>query len=140
MNRSEFDVIKDISDTLAANNDSATTANESSAQRPFLPKLWVQLLWFVFFAVLIMASFIGNTIVIWAIVAHKHMRTVTNWFLFNLSVADLLTVIFNVSFNFVFMLYSHWPFGHVYCIFNNVISFITVPASVFTLSVTSVDR
>lgn len=43
--------------------------------------------------------------------AHRRMRTVTNYFLLNLSISDLLMATLNCMFNFIFMLESNWPFG-----------------------------
>nr|CAD7456012.1 unnamed protein product [Timema tahoe] len=68
------------------------------------------------------------------------MRTVTNYFLVNLSVADLLISLLNCVFNFIFMINSDWPFGALYCTVNNFISYITVAASAFTLVAISMDR
>ncbi|KAL1454938.1 hypothetical protein WDU94_009067 [Cyamophila willieti] len=68
------------------------------------------------------------------------MRTVTNYYLVNLSLADLFMAVFNCVFNFIYMLYSHWPFGEVYCKMNYFITNITVAASVFTLVAISLDR
>ncbi|KAF4532812.1 hypothetical protein B566_EDAN002662 [Ephemera danica] len=72
--------------------------------------------------------------------AHRRMRTVTNYFLVNLSVADLLMAIFNCIFNFVYMLNSDWQFGRSYCTINNFVANVTVAASVFTLTGISIDR
>ena len=45
------------------------------------------------------------------------MRTVTNYFLVNLAVADALVTVFNTMFNFVFLLYNDSPFSRLYCKF-----------------------
>jgi len=68
------------------------------------------------------------------------MRTVTNYFLVNLSVADLMMSLLNCAFNFIFLLNSNWPFGMVYCTINNFVAHVTVASSVFTLVVISFDR
>ncbi|BES91945.1 receptor [Nesidiocoris tenuis] len=68
------------------------------------------------------------------------MRTVTNYFLVNLSVSDLLMSLLNCIFNFTFMLDSHWPFGSVYCTVNNFVAHVSVASSVFTLVAISLDR
>ncbi|XP_066903445.1 tachykinin-like peptides receptor 86C [Halyomorpha halys] len=64
----------------------------------------VQVTWAVAFSVMLTAAILGNSIVIWSVTAHKRMRTVTNYFLINLSMADLTMSIFNGIFNFVYML------------------------------------
>jgi len=46
----------------------------------------------------------------------------------------------NVTFNFVFMLTGHWPFGNVYCKMSSFISIISVCGSVFTLVAIAADR
>ena len=46
----------------------------------------------------------------------------------------------NVTFNFVYMLTGHWPFGNVYCKICSFISILSVCGSVFTLIAISIDR
>lgn len=72
--------------------------------------------------------------------AHREMRTTTNYFLLNLSVADLLMSSLNCMFNFIYMLNSDWPFGSVYCSVNNFMGNVTVATSVFTLVAISLNR
>ncbi|XP_056635035.1 tachykinin-like peptides receptor 99D [Diorhabda sublineata] len=47
---------------------------------------------------------------------------------------------FNVTFNFVYMLYAHWPFGLIYCKFTQFMACLTICASVFSLMAISIDR
>lgn len=68
------------------------------------------------------------------------MRTTTNYFLLNLSVADLLMSSLNCMFNFIYMLNSDWPFGSVYCSVNQFMGNVTVATSVFTLVAISFNR
>ncbi|XP_033316654.1 tachykinin-like peptides receptor 86C isoform X2 [Bombus bifarius] len=82
----------------------------------------------------------GNVIVIWIVLAHQRMRTVTNYFLVNLSVADLMMSLLNCVFNFIFLLNSDWPFGVAYCTINNFVAHVTVSSSVLTLVTISFDR
>ena len=108
--------------------------------RPFMPRWWIQFFWSILFGVMVLASIIGNLVVIWIVLANRTMRTVTNYFLLNLTIADLSIALFNAIFNFVFMLNSHWPFGQIYCVANNFIANLSIPVSVFTISATSIDR
>nr|WOA03683.1 CHH family candidate receptor A24beta2 [Gecarcinus lateralis] len=82
----------------------------------------------------------GNMLVMWIILAHRRMRTVTNYFLLNLSAADLFMSVLNCMFNFIYMLHSDWPFGAVYCTISNFMANVTISASVFTLMAISFDR
>ena len=58
----------------------------------------------------------------------------------NLSIADTMVSSLNVTFNFVYMLIGHWPFGLLYCKLSSHISIMSVCGSVFTLMAISVDR
>ncbi|XP_058457169.1 tachykinin-like peptides receptor 86C [Malaya genurostris] len=102
---------------------------------------WQQkMAWGVVFGAMLLVAITGNCIVLWIVLAHRRMRTVTNYFLLNLSVADLLMSSLNCSFNFIFMLNSDWPFGAVYCTINNFMANMSVASSVFTLVAISLDR
>ncbi|GBP28263.1 Tachykinin-like peptides receptor 86C [Eumeta japonica] len=67
------------------------------------------------------------------------MRTVTNCFLVNLAVADLLMATLNGAPNFVFLVTAHWPFGAATCTASNFTANLTVSAGVFTLVAITVD-
>ncbi|XP_030754649.1 tachykinin-like peptides receptor 86C [Sitophilus oryzae] len=113
-----------------------TLTKESNSELPF----WVQAAWTSVFALMILIATGGNCIVIWIVIAHRRMRTVTNYFLVNLSTADLLLTLFNCIFNSIYMIQRNWPFGTLYCTISNFIAYATVAASVFTLTGISCDR
>lgn len=99
-----------------------------------------QLPYIVAFVAMVTVAAGGNIIVVWVVVAHKRMRTVINYFLVNLAVADALISILNTLFNFVYMLHNNWPFGRAYCRFVQFISPCTISASVFTFMAIAIDR
>ncbi|XP_042909337.1 tachykinin-like peptides receptor 86C isoform X2 [Parasteatoda tepidariorum] len=108
--------------------------------RPYLLPWEQQAIWAILFGVMISTAVAGNAIVIWIILAHRRMRTITNLFLLNLAIADFLLASGNAIFNFVFMLESHWPFGEGFCIISNFVANLTVSTSVFTILAMSIDR
>ncbi|XP_028177590.1 tachykinin-like peptides receptor 86C [Ostrinia furnacalis] len=77
---------------------------------------------------------------LYALSSHRRMRTVTNCFLVNLAVADLLMATLNGAPNFVFLVTAHWPFGAATCTASNFTANLTVSAGVFTLVAITVDR
>nr|XP_012231187.1 PREDICTED: tachykinin-like peptides receptor 99D isoform X3 [Linepithema humile] len=106
----------------------------------FVLPWWRQMIWTFLFACMIAVATGGNLIVIWIVLAHRRMRTVTNYFLVNLSIADAMVSTLNVIFNYTYMLNSHWPFGTLYCKISQFIAVLTICASVFTLMAISIDR
>uniref|UniRef100_A0A8D8U4H2 Tachykinin-like peptides receptor 86C n=2 Tax=Cacopsylla melanoneura TaxID=428564 RepID=A0A8D8U4H2_9HEMI len=92
--------------------------------------LTVEIMWYTVFLLMLII----------AIGAHRRMRTVTNYFLVNLSVADVMLSVFNCVFNFIYMIHEDWNFGLTYCAINNHVGIVTVASSVFTLTGISIDR
>lgn len=113
---------------------------ETNEIRPFLLSLWAQVFWIFLFGIMVITAIIGNLTVIWIIMMNKRMRSVTNYFLLNLSISDLIATTLNAVFNFVYLLQNHWPFGIFYCSFNNFIANLTVSSSVFTIAAVSIER
>ncbi|CAG4970294.1 unnamed protein product [Parnassius apollo] len=108
--------------------------------RPYSLPWWVQLVWFIVFTIMLLFAILGNTLVIWIVLAHRRMRTVTNCFLVNLAVADLLMATLNGAPNIVFLVTANWPFGSITCRASNFTANLTVSAGVFTLVAITVDR
>ncbi|CAN8019313.1 unnamed protein product [Ixodes persulcatus] len=122
------------------NTTSEFSVIEVGSQRQWVLPWWVQLIYGVLFGSMVLVAAFGNAVVVWIVVVHRSMRTVTNYFLVNLSIANAMTAIFNAIFNLVYMLESHWAFGSTYCIFNNFVANLTVSSSAFTIAATSIDR
>ncbi|XP_047500846.1 tachykinin-like peptides receptor 99D isoform X1 [Penaeus chinensis] len=118
----------------ASSNETKWVENEYN-----LP-LWRELIWSFVFGSMVLVATGGNLIVIWIVMANRRMRTVTNIFLVNLSVADTMVSTLNVVFNFTYMLNLHWQFGLVYCKISQFVSILSICASVFTLMAISFDR
>lgn len=113
---------------------------EVGGERKWVLAWWTQLLYALLFGSVVVVAVLGNALVVWAVLAHRSMRTTTNCFLVNLSLADAMTATFNVVFNLVYMLESHWAFGQPYCVFSNFLANLTLASSAFTITAMSVDR
>lgn len=68
------------------------------------------------YGLIFLLSVAGNALVILTLVRHKKMRTVTNMFLLNLAISDLLLAVFCMPFTLVPMLMQRFIFGPVVCV------------------------
>lgn len=55
----------------------------SESDLDFTLPVWRQVVWSILFGGMVIVATGGNLIVIWIVLAHKRMRTVTNYFLGN---------------------------------------------------------
>lgn len=63
-----------------------------------------RLFWILLFSIMVLIAAGGNTIVVYIVSTNKEMKSVTNYFLVNLSLADTMVSTLNVIFNFISML------------------------------------
>lgn len=63
-----------------------------------------RLFWILLFSIMVLVAAGGNTIVVYIVSTNKEMKSVTNYFLVNLSLADTMVSTLNVIFNFISML------------------------------------
>uniref|UniRef100_UPI003BEF4C88 Isoform 2 of Neuropeptide FF receptor 2,Soluble cytochrome b562 n=1 Tax=Homo sapiens TaxID=9606 RepID=UPI003BEF4C88 len=82
----------------------------------------------------------GNTVVCFIVMRNKHMHTVTNLFILNLAISDLLVGIFCMPITLLDNIIAGWPFGNTMCKISGLVQGISVAASVFTLVAIAVDR
>ncbi|KTF79582.1 hypothetical protein cypCar_00026163 [Cyprinus carpio] len=93
----------------------------------------------VFLNVIVLLGTTGNSLVIW--VAGFLMKpNVTNVWLVNLAVADLIFCLTRVISLISSLFFNHWPFGLFLCKFNGFFKYANMFCSVFLLAVISVDR
>ncbi|XP_050305848.1 orexin receptor type 2-like [Anthonomus grandis grandis] len=95
----------------------------------------------VFFHVIVfIVGLFGNILVCVAVYRNHSMRTVTNYFIVNLAVADALVILFCLPFSVVWDVTSTWWFGTAMCKFVLNIQNVSVTVSILTLTFISIDR
>uniref|UniRef100_A0A8C9L109 Substance-P receptor n=2 Tax=Pavo cristatus TaxID=9049 RepID=A0A8C9L109_PAVCR len=113
--------------------------NESSANQ-FVQPPWQVALWAVAYTLIVVVSVVGNVVVMWIILAHKRMRTVTNYFLVNLAFAEASMSAFNTVVNFTYAIHNEWYYGLLYCKFHNFFPIAAVFASIYSMTAIALDR
>ncbi|CAB1431726.1 unnamed protein product [Pleuronectes platessa] len=106
----------------------------------FVQPPWRVALWSIAYSVVLAVAVFGNLIVIWIILAHKRMRTVTNYFLLNLAFSDVSMAAFNTLVNFIYASHGEWYFGEVYCRFHNFFPVTAVFSSIYSMTAIAIDR
>ncbi|XP_006889108.1 PREDICTED: substance-K receptor [Elephantulus edwardii] len=101
---------------------------------------WKLALWASAYLTLVLVAVTGNATVIWIILAHQRMRTVTNYFIVNLALADLCMAAFNAAFNFVYASHNIWYFGHAFCYFQNLFPITAMFVSIYSMTAITADR
>ncbi|KAG9328119.1 hypothetical protein JZ751_011662 [Albula glossodonta] len=130
-------------DPLVATADSRSNTsegNETVYPNQFVQPVWRITLWAIAYSTIVIVSVVGNIVVIWIIVAHKRMRTVTNYFLVNLAFAEASMSAFNTVINFTYAVHNEWYFGLVYCRFHNFFPIAAVFASIYSMTAIALDR
>ncbi|XP_063214641.1 substance-P receptor isoform X2 [Chroicocephalus ridibundus] len=113
--------------------------NESFSNQ-FVQPPWQVALWAVAYALIVVVSVVGNVVVMWIILAHKRMRTVTNYFLVNLAFAEASMSAFNTVVNFTYAIHNEWYYGLLYCKFHNFFPIAAVFASIYSMTAIALDR
>ncbi|KAL0962423.1 hypothetical protein UPYG_G00339850 [Umbra pygmaea] len=93
----------------------------------------------VLYVLTIVLGTAGNTVVIW-VAGFKLKPTVTNVWLVNLAVADLIFCISRSLPLTKNLFFDYWPFGEFLCKFVGFFKYANMFCSVFLLSVISMDR
>ncbi|XP_053399652.1 cholecystokinin receptor type A-like isoform X2 [Mercenaria mercenaria] len=92
------------------------------------------------YSLIFILSVVGNLLVIITLIQNKRMRTVTNVFLLNLSLSDLLLAVFCMPFTIIPIMLKNFVFGATMCVLIRYMQTISVTVSCFTLVAISMER
>ncbi|XP_041663941.1 C3a anaphylatoxin chemotactic receptor-like isoform X2 [Cheilinus undulatus] len=93
----------------------------------------------VLYMLIVVLGITGNSIVIW-VAGFKLKPKVTNVWLVNLAIADLIFCFTRVFSLIKMLFFNYWPFGVFLCKFNGFFKYANMFCSVFLLAVISLDR
>ena len=85
-----------------------------------------------FYVLIFLLSVVGNILVIITVIQNKKMRSLTNVFLLNLSVADLLLSVFCMPFTLIPIYLRNFIFGEVICILVRYLAGESKPSNYFS--------
>lgn len=100
----------------------------------------VQVILILAYSTIILFGVTGNSLVIYVVYKFKNLRTVTNFFIVNLAVADLLVNTLCLPSTLVNTLYGKWMFGQVLCFMLPCAQGMAVHVSTITLNIIALDR
>ena len=83
---------------------------------------------------------IGNSLVVFALLADKKARNVTASFLVSLAIADLLFLLLCVPYEYASKFTGYWSGGRALCKISGFIEMLSASASILNLSAVSVER
>uniref|UniRef100_A0A914CCZ5 G-protein coupled receptors family 1 profile domain-containing protein n=2 Tax=Acrobeloides nanus TaxID=290746 RepID=A0A914CCZ5_9BILA len=92
------------------------------------------------FSVIFCLSVIGNAIVVLVILQQKSMRSITNLYLLNLAISDLLLSVVCMPPTLVSSLVYCWVFGDILCKLLAYLQPVVVTASAYTLAAIALER
>lgn len=117
-----------------------STGNESGTEELYDVTPGIIVLLSLLYGTISVITVIGNALVILVIAKNKVMQTVTNFFIANLSVADVMIGIFSIPFQFQAALLQRWDLPRLLCPVAPFVKELTVTVSILTLTVISIDR
>ncbi|XP_034173685.1 orexin receptor type 2 isoform X1 [Osmia lignaria lignaria] len=103
------------------------------------PKLWDWVL-IASHGIIFLVGLIGNVLVCTAVYRNHTMRTVTNYFIVNLAVADFLVLLLCLPFTVLWDITETWFLGLTLCKAVPYLQTVSVTVSIMTLTFISIDR
>lgn len=102
---------------LSVSTTLTTVAGYNTASTSWIDWLSSGRLQIPLYATILLLAIVGNALVIMTLVQNRRMRTITNVFLLNLAVSDILLGVFCMPFTLVGTLLRDFVFGELMCKF-----------------------
>ncbi|XP_068219368.1 substance-P receptor-like isoform X2 [Palaemon carinicauda] len=94
----------------------------------------------IFYGSISLVAVVGNSLVMWIVATSRTMHSVTNYFIANLALADIIIAVFAIPFQFQAALLQRWNLPYFMCAFCPFFQTVSVNVSIFTLTAIAVDR
>ena len=100
----------------------------------------VQAFFFICYTTIFVLGVFGNVLVCYVVGRNRAMQTVTNFFITNLALSDILLCILAVPFTPLYSFVGHWVFGRLMCHLVTYAQGTSVYISTLTLTSIAIDR
>lgn len=121
-----------------ANNINNTSKTDSVE---FEVDMWRAVPLSLILTVIDLATIIGNSLVILAVIYDYSLRSMaTNFYVVSLAVADLMIGVFVLPFSSTYEILGYWIFGQYFCVIWAMVDVLCCTASILSLVAISLDR
>ncbi|CAH1169998.1 unnamed protein product [Phaedon cochleariae] len=100
----------------------------------------VQVAFFMIYTTIFVLGIFGNVLVCYVVFRNRAMQTVTNLFITNLALSDILLCVLAVPFTPLYTFLGEWVFGRLICHLVSYAQGISVYISTLTLTSIAIDR
>ncbi|XP_034041271.1 muscarinic acetylcholine receptor M3 [Thalassophryne amazonica] len=123
------------------NSSSSPNGNKTAAHDPLVGHpVWQVVLIVLLTGTLSLITIIGNVLVVVSFKVNRQLKTVNNYFLLSLAVADLIIGIISMNLYTTYLVMGYWALGNWACDLWLAIDYVASNASVMNLLVISFDR
>lgn len=136
----ELLVMQPLTDLVSSSSPSSSSSQPAEKVEVYDIPFWLAVLLSLVYLVVSFCAVIGNWMVLWIVIRSKIMRNVTNLFIANLAVADIIIGAFAIPFQFQAALLQKWLLPFFMCSFCPTVQVVSLNVSIFTLVTLSVDR
>ncbi|XP_077989046.1 G-protein coupled receptor 54-like [Glandiceps talaboti] len=133
-------VLSTINMTHSNVTTNATDGDKYSPERPGSDVGIEGVLVPIFFAAIILIGVSGNSTVLYIIFKHREMQTVTNYYIANLALADIVFLVICTTSTAALYGIESWILGDFMCRFIGYMQYVSVQATCATLTAMTVDR
>jgi len=105
-----------------------------------MERTWLRVVLISLYVVIFALGVAGNSLVVYIVAARRAMQSITNIFIANLAVSDVIMCLLAVPFTPISGLLQSWPFGEALCHVVPMTMGVSVHVSTLTSTAIAVDR
>ncbi|KOX74575.1 Neuropeptide FF receptor 1 [Melipona quadrifasciata] len=133
-------IVRDIHDKKSSMDNETSLRDTSLNEEYILDRTDIKAIFITLYTIVFVSCFLGNSMVILVVTFSRRLRSITNFFLANLAVADFCVGIFCVYQTLTNYLMNSWPLGDVLCKVYMFVHALSYTASVLILMVVCIER
>ncbi|XP_045450958.1 prolactin-releasing peptide receptor-like [Melitaea cinxia] len=129
-----------ITDKFRIESNETTPPGHIIGYENIIDNKWIQGCFCVIYTIIFVLGLLGNSTVCFVVIRNKAMQTVTNLFITNLALSDILLCIFGVPFTPLYSFRGSWSWGSLLCHMMPSAQGCSVYISTLTLMSIAIDR
>ena len=116
------------------------TTDTNTDQDDVMELKWLRAIFIIFYSIIFLFGVSGNSLVVFVVVRNKSMQSITNIFITNLAISDIMMCLLAVPFTPLSAFMKSWIFGDALCHILPMTLGVSVYVSTLTSTAIAIDR